>query len=369
MVLSLSMVNGFEGEITEKAVGFQGHIQVRSLDLNTSKELTPFEKMDSFENWVKRQENIKSIYPTIYKHGIAKSNMTNEGLIFKGVGKSFNSDFFEKNILYGRFPKYSDTSDNLSCIISINTAKTLSLDTGKHLDVFFIHEGKVRRRRFDIVGIYSTGFEERDEKLVICDLSVLQRILSNDYRYISAYEIVVPNLSQAESISQFIDERIDYSKTAVSIISDNTVLFQWLKVVHSNIYLILILVLLVASINMATTTLILILDRSQFIGILKTLGLENKEIIKLFLRHGLLVNFIGFSIGAILSLLVIIVQNKFQLLTLDSSIYYMSYIPMKLHLSYFLQIFSLLMGSSFFTLLLPVRVISSLRPSKVLRFS
>ena len=138
---------------------------------------------------------------------------------------------------------------------------------------------------------------------------------------------------------------------------------------HSNIYLILILVLLVASINMATTTLILILDRSQFIGILKTLGLENKEIIKLFFRHGLLVNFIGFSIGAILSLLVIIVQNKFQLLTLDSSIYYMSYIPMKLHLSYFLQIFTLLMGSSFFTLLLPVRLISSLRPSKVLRFS
>ena len=91
---------------------------------------------------------------------------------------------------------------------------------------------------------------------------------------------------------------------------------------------------------MATTTLILILDRSQFIGILKTLGLENKEIIKLFLRHGLLVNFIGFSIGAILSLLVIIVQNKFQLLTLDSSIYYMSYIPMKLNLSYFLQIFT-----------------------------
>lgn len=369
MTLSLSLVNGFEDEITKKIIGFQGHIQVRNLDLNASKEFTPFERLKEFEQWLVEHPEIISVEPTIYKHGIAKSSTSNEGLIFKGLSHLPKSSFFEENLLYGSFPKYSDTLDNYNCVLSKTSANRLSLDTGDRLDVFFIHEGKVRQRKFLISGIYTTGFEERDQNLALCDLRILQRLYSGDFNLVGTYEIAIRDEANIEKVCQEVDDQLDHSKTAISIVESNAMLFQWLKIVHSNIFLILGLVLLVSTINMATTSLILILDRTMFIGILKTLGLGNYSLNTLFLRHGLALTSMGFGIGSLISLIVILIQKHYKLIPLDSKIYYMSYVPVKLDGFYFLEIFILLIASSFLSLILPARLISRIHPSKALRFS
>lgn len=368
MVISVGIVQGFKDEISGKVIGFDGHLQIRNLDLNMSNELRLIEGDQEFVQRLRADDDISSITPFCSKAGILSTETDIEGLLFKGVPGDYDWSFFEKHLVSGSLPEYTDTADSYDILIAQRVARSLKLDVGEKLLVYFLHEGKVRRRQMVISGIYKTGLAEFDRTICMAHIRTIQRIYTVDYSMVSGFEARVTDPERLPEIVQYVDQQIGLRLRAQSIDRIHSVLFQWLEIVDSNAVIIIVLMLLVAMVNMITAFLILVIERTRMIGVLKALGANNWQVVRIFIYKGMGMIIPGMLIGNVIAFALVNLQQRYGIFRLDEEIYYMSEVPISVGSTEFLwlNVGTFVMCTAI--LLIPGLLVRRVSPVRAIRF-
>lgn len=369
MLLAVGIVHGFQNEVRNKVVGFDGHIHIRNLDLNQSRELKLIEANADFVKEIRENPDIKNISPFCIKAGIMNTPTEIEGMVFKGVPAGYDWSFIERSMKKGRLPNLNDTVDTYEFVLAQRVADKLHLDTGQNIEVFFIQDGKVRRRRMLLTGIYSTGLGEFDETICYTDIRVIQRIYTTDYSLVSGYEVTIYDLEKMEELTDWIDDKIGIKLRAENIESIHDVIFKWLEIVNSNAVIIIVLMTIVSVVNLITAFLILIVDRTRMIGVLKSLGANNWQVVKVFLIKGLSMVVPGLLIGNALGLGLAYMQLKTGIFTLPEETYYMSVVPVEITWETILYLNAGTLLVSMLMMLIPGLMVRVITPVKAIRFN
>jgi lipoprotein-releasing system permease protein len=375
MILSVAIVTGFKSEIRNKMIGFGSHIQIINHDTNTSYETVPIDKNQPFIGDLRREEGIKHVQMFGIKAGILKTRENWEGAVLKGVGPDFDWSFFSQNMKKGDRIAVTDSSKTNDIVVSNYIASILKLDTGDFVGMFFV-EDPPRMRRFKVAGIYDTGLEEFDKKFILGDIKHIQSLNNWSESQISGYEVIINDFNQIGQIASTIRNNYTYplfsdgSKLRVQTITQkHPQIFDWLNVTDINVWVILILVILVAGINMISGLLIIILERTSMIGLFKALGSRNWSVRKIFLYLSSFLVGKGLLWGNLIGIAICILQNQFGIIKLDPATYYIDVVPINLKI---LHIILLNIGTMIVTMLmltLPSYIIAKISPVKTIRFN
>ncbi len=369
MLLSIGIVKGFQKEIKEKVIGFNGHVIIKNLDLNHSGELVLFPKSQSFLKKIKQLPYVKSIVPFCQKPGILRTATDAEGIQCKGVVPGYGSIFINKQITKGRGLENNDSTDLNEILISETTANRLKLDTGQRVELYFIHEGQIRRRKPKICGIYNTGINEIDKNWVLADIRMIQRIYTQGYDSINGFEVYLSSLDNLKDKTKAIDEELGTSLTAQSVNETYFQIFQWLSLLDMNVLVIIFLMVIVSVVNMMTALLVLIIDRTPMIGLLKAMGSRNKLIRQLFLYNGAKYLFRGLILGNIIGLGLGFIQNQWGLIKLNEQTYYLNKVPFFISLQDILMINGLTFVVCILLLTIPAMYVARIQPVKAIGFN
>lgn len=369
MILSLAIVKGFKSEIREKVRGFSGDIQILKNDLNYSLENSAFSMQAATLQQLRQHQSLAFVQPFATKPAIIKVNDEVEGVVLKGVGSDYNWAYLKPILIAGRPIDFSDQqASQKQIIISQHTARKLNLKVGDDFLMYFVQE-PLRKRKFEIVGIYNLGVEEVDNTYLIGDINLIRRLNNWSADEVGGYEIRVRDFDRLEELTAQVHEELDLGLKAFSIKELYPVIFQWLSLLDVNTQVIFILMLAVALINMISALLIMILERTQFIGLLKALGSSNWSIRKIFLYQAVYLIGIGLFVGNILGIGLALIQHYTHVVKLDEASYYMNFVPIELHFSdvLWLNLGTLLV--CLLVLILPSMLVSRIVPVKALRFN
>ncbi|MBS3807792.1 MAG: ABC transporter permease [Bacteroidales bacterium] len=375
MIVSVAIVTGFKSEIRNKIIGFGSHIQIVNYDANTSFETKPISQDQNFYPGLDSIAGIKHIQPFAIKAGILKTRDNIQGAVLKGVGPNFDWSFFRENITRGSAFQVSDTATTDQIVLSRYMANLLELDTADYVGMYFV-EDPPRMRRFQVAGIYNTGLQELDKQFIIGDIKHVQRLNNWDPNQISGFEVLIEKFDQIPAAASMIRNNYTYkvspdgSKLKVIPITDKyPQIFDWLEVTDINVWVILILMIAVAGFNMISGLLILILERTNMIGLFKAMGSRNWNIRKIFLYlSGFLIGK-GMIWGNIIGIALCLIQQQFGLIRLDPSNYMLTDVPINLKI---LHILLLNVGSLLVTVLMlviPSYVVAKISPIKTIRFN
>jgi lipoprotein-releasing system permease protein len=368
MILAVSIVTGFKTQIRDKVIGFGSHIQIHHYDTHNYFEPNPINKNQDFLPKLKQNPEINHIQMYAIKPGIIKTKEEIEGVLVKGVGPEFKWDFFRDKLTAGEIPVITDTAISSNVVISQGLATKLKLNAGDDLIMYFIQH-PARMRKFSISGIYQTGLEEFDKLYVIADIQHVQRLNDWDENFISGFEIFINDYNKLDEVADFVSLETEFDLNAQTIRELHPQIFDWLDLQDVNVKIILILMILVAGINMIATLLVLILERTNTIGIFKSLGMQNFSIQKIFLYKAAYIIGNGILWGNFFGLLLCFVQLKFEVFKLDEANYYISSVPINLDV---LSILAINIGTlviCILMLLIPSYIISRIDPVKAIRFS
>jgi len=368
MIIAVAVVTGFKKQIRDKVIGFNGHIQISNFDLNTSYETSPLavEKID--KKAILNLPNVKHIQKFAIKAGIVKTKDQIEGVVLKGVSNDYDWTFFKEKIQEGRILELNDTATSNEVIISRTLASRLKLNLGDQVVMYFIQQPP-RMRKFNIVGIYQTGLEELDKTYILGDIAHIQKLNNWDENQVSGFEILLFDSDILDDTKELIFDEVDLDINVKTIRELMPQIFDWLDLQDMNEIIILVLMLMVATINMITALLILILEKTRMIGLLKALGMNNKSIQLIFLNKAAFLIGKGLLFGNILGLGLCFIQLKFGIFTLDESSYYLKFVPVNLNI---VSIILLNIGTfavCMLMLLIPARIISKISPVKAIRFN
>ncbi len=368
MILSVAIVKGFKTEIREKVRGFSGDIQISKLNLNSSYENTPFSMSDEDRSKISTTEGIAFIQPFATKPGIINAGDQAEGVVLKGLDKSYNSQYFEDILVDGKFIDFSDpTKSKSQILISKFIADRLNLKVGDDFLMYFI-ENSLRKRKFEIVGIYNLGVEEVDEVFVIGDINLIRSLNNWSADQVGGYELRVDNFEELDQIEARVYDDLGVDLKSYTIKQYYPAIFEWLSLLDVNTQVILILMIAVAVINMISALLIMILERTNMIGILKALGSSNWEIRKIFLYNASYLIGIGLLSGNVLGIGLGLFQLNTHFFTLDQASYYMSFVPVQLDVQDILLLNAGTLVISLLVLLIPSLLVSRISPLKAIRF-
>ena len=374
MLVAISIVTGFKEEIRNKVIGFGSHIQILNYDSNVSFETNPIDASPVFLPRIKNINGVKHIQVFGLKAGIVKTQNDIQGLVLKGVGQDYDWSFFDKSMLEGNsFRIKNDTVSN-SIVISSFLAKKLKLKTGDSFQMWFIQDTP-RFRKFIISGIYETSLQEFDKTFAIMDLRHIQRLSGWEENQVSGLEMMVSDFKEIDQITTKVNEIVSTSffgdgsrLKVINIVEKYPQIFDWLNLQDINVMIIIILMLLVAGINMISGLLIIILDRTNMIGILKALGTTNRSIRNIFLYQSAYLITKGLLWGNILGISLCLLQKYFGIIHLDPTSYYLSTVPVNIN---FINIFLLNAGTVIAILtflILPSMLISRISPAESIRF-
>ncbi len=367
MLIAIAVVKGFQGEIKEKIIGFGSHIQISKFRLNQSFENEPIALSKNSIDEIRAIDHVNHIQAFANKPGILKTGDAIEGVVLKGIGSNFNWDFFTNKLTKGRPINWTDSSTSDEIIISRSLADKMVLDTGDQVVVYFVQK-PTRARKFSISGIYNTGLEDVDDVFILADIRHVRKLNNWKEKQVGGYEVLLGSLQQTSPVIEQIHESIPASLQAQSIKSIFPQIFDWLGLLNFNVEIILILMAMVASINMVTALLIMILERTRMIGILKAMGAKNSSVMKVFIYNASFLIALGLLLGNILGLSLIWVQDTFEVITLNETSYYLSAVPIYYKWGLFLLVN---LGSFLFctlVMILPAILVNTIRPVKALRF-
>lgn len=393
MILATSILDGFKREISTKVYGFWGHIHITDTNINRSLEQIPISKTSPFLKDIldiesvqyEKPQRILGIYETGrmltksthggVKHmqpfalspGIITTKKDFGGIILKGVDEKFNWSYKEDLIQKGE-PLQLDVDASADIVISKVTARKMELDIDDKIIVSFIINGKQRKKRFQVSGIYNTGLEEYDDRFAYVDLRVVQDMLGWTSDQVSGIEIQLDDVEDAEIIDQYIYDIVPIEYYTETIRRKFPSIFEWLKLQDINMVLILVLMIIVSVINMITALLILILERTNMIGTLKALGTGNFEIRKIFIVQAAYIISIGLIIGNILGVGLALLQQHFHIIKLDEASYYLSYAPILLNPLKVIGLNILCFAIIVIFLFIPSYIITKISPIKALSF-
>lgn len=366
IILSVAILNGFKREIIEKQRGFFGDIVVIKNDLSASYENTPIQLSPEDLKQLKALPSVKDITPFATKAGIMNVSGEVEGVLLKGIDHSYNQQYLQKNIIKGDTLDFS-SDGNTQLLISEYLANRLQLDVGDKFIMYFIQE-PIRRRPFTIRGIYTTHSEELDKTYVIGSLDLVRRLNDLGEHEVGAYQIRLNAFESLESSTRQINNILPIELDATNIIEQMPDIFNWLNMLDMNDDIIFALMVIVAVINMVSSLLISILERSSMIGILKALGYPNAGIRQVFLYGSMYLIGIGLLIGNFVAISLYFFQTQTHFFELDPYTYYIPYVP--LHIAWYdvLSLNVALIAIGLLTLFIPAMLISRISPIKTIQF-
>jgi len=368
MIIAVAVVVGYKQQISDKVIGFGGHLEIHATGTTGNFDYILFNDSEALVNSIKKNQSVTSIASVLTKPGIIKANEELEGIVFKGVSGTYDFTFFKNNLLKGRVPNTKDSASKREIMISQILAKKMKIDTGVVVKIFFINE-PIRVIPCKVTGIYETGLEENDMVFVVGSLREMQRIFASKESKITNYEIVTQNFETITPTTKAINRILPQELNAESMTQLNPQIFDWLKYLDQNITIILGLMIVVACINMITALLILIIERTNMIGVMKALGSHNKLIKNIFLNHAFYILILGLIVGNILGIGLCAIQQYFKVITLPRETYYLSFVPIAINWCYIAVINIGTIFLCMLALLLPVRMITKIDPVKAIKFN
>jgi lipoprotein-releasing system permease protein len=367
MIIAVAIVKGYQYEIRNKISGFSTHIQITRMDMNNSFETSPLVSDSIMEHLIQGQEGVQHIQKIAIKAGIIKTNDEFEGIVLKGVDKKYDWNFIREYIQEGSVLSLTDSVTSNEIILSQKTVDKLKLKLGDPVVIYFIQDPP-RARKFKLAGIYKTGFDEMDMLYAFADIRHVQKLNNWNSSEISGYEIMINDYNRLDEIADNLINFISYKMNIRTIRQIQPQLFDWLNLLDLNVIIIIILMILVACINMSTALLILIVERSNMIGVLKALGTRNATVGKLFLYMASYLMLGGVLIGDIVGIGLCWSQKQFAWFKLSQEAYYLSEIPIRLELT---DIVAINIGAflvCLLVLIIPSRFVLRITPVKAIRF-
>jgi len=371
ILIAMACSKGLQNEIRNKTSAFNGHILITLFENNESQvSILPFENSQEIKNKIEAHNNFDRMHAIALKAGMLKANDDFEGILLKGVDSGFKWTSIEGFLTQGDFPAYGSNSSN-EILMSEVIANRLNLKVGDTVDAFFqnnLNEGLPKRRKFKIVGLFFSGFPDIDENLVYADLRQVQRLNQWNENQIGGYEVFVKSFSQVSQTSNQLYAGLPSELNSISISDRFSSIFQWITLFDFNVLIILIVMLLVGVINMATALLVLILERSRMVGLLKAIGAPDSMIQKIFMYNGIVIMSKGMFYGNLIGFTFYYSQLQWGWISLDPATYFVSVAPVSI--AWFEALFLNLIFLGLATLLLwiPSKIVLKISPSQVLRF-
>lgn len=375
MIITVSVVMGFKHTIRDKVVGFGCHIQVANFLAMQSTDNYPICIDDSTMRAMSRIDGISHVQRYAVAQGILKTDDDFLGIAFKGVAKEYEWDFIRDHLVAGSIPQFSDTASTNAILISTNTASTLKLKQGDRIYGYFVGTQGVRTRRFTVAGIYETNMSQFDNTLCFTDLYTTCKVNGWKEGQCSGAELTVSDFTRLDATAQNVVEKVNrhtdrYGDTMVSqtIYDAYPQIFSWLSLLDINVWIILVLMICVAGFTMISGLLIIILERTQMIGLLKALGAQTKSIRYTFLWFAVFIVGQGMLWGNILGIGLVVLQQKTGFVTLDPANYYVSEAPMELNIPLIVALNAATLLVTMVVLLIPTVLISRIHPARSMRY-
>ncbi|NLV19116.1 MAG: ABC transporter permease [Bacteroidetes bacterium] len=374
MILAVAILTGFKKEIREKVVGFGSNIQIVNFDSNISFETVPIHEGQEFIPKIKNLPGVKHVQVFATKAGIIKTDEDIQGVVLKGIGSDFDWKYFSSNLVDGEIFTVSDTVRSDQVIISRQISDMLLLRTGDSFAMHFIQDPP-RMRKFTVSGIYETSLEEFDKMYVFCDIHHIKRLNGWDDDQISGFEIYIENFNELEEMTATVRDAIGYrilpdeDRFKVTNIREKfPQIFDWLGFQDLNVIIIITLMLIVAGFNMISGLLILILEKTNMIGILKAIGSDDTTIRRVFIYQAAYLIGKGLIWGNLIGIGLALLQLKTGLVSLDPSSYYIKTVPVNLELFHIILLNAGTMAAIIIMLLVPSKLISRISPVKAIKY-
>jgi lipoprotein-releasing system permease protein len=374
MILAVSILTGFKQQIRDKVAGFAAHIQVVNFDANMSYETVPISSNQPFVAKIKDHPGIRNIQVFATKAGIIKTEDNIQGVVLKGIGSDYDWSFFESNIVEGEVVTVTDSARTNDVLISKKVADMLGLKLGDAFSMFFVQDPP-RMRKFTIRGIYETSLEEFDKTYLFCDIDHIRRLNGWQPDQVSGFEIFINNFDDLEEMTYVVRDAIGYKIAedeeqlkVTNIRGRYPQIFDWLGFQDTNVIIILVLMILVAGFNMISGLLILILEKTNMIGVLKAMGSGNKLIRNVFLYQAAWLTAKGLFWGNIIGIGLALLQLKTEMISLDPASYYLKSVPVNLDPVHIILLNAGTMAAIILMLLIPSQLIARITPVKAIRY-
>lgn len=375
MIVSVSVVLGFKHTIRNKVIGFGSHITVADFMSLQNSELYPITINDSLLKALYKIQGVKHVQRFAYTQGILKTDDDFLGVTLKGVGPEFDSTFIHNNMVAGSFPKFSDNSNQQKIILSKTIADKLKMKVGQKIFAYFVNEQGVRTRKFTVCGIYETNLKQFDSQICMTDLYTVNKLNGWEPDQYSGAELEVKDFNlldnTAFNVLGHVKNKVDkYGSTysSATVIEQNPQIFSWLDLMDLNVWIILALMISVAGVTMISGLLIIILERTQMIGLMKAIGARNRQIRHVFLWFATFIIGKGLIIGNVVGIGLILLQQYTGLFKLDPQTYYVSTVPVEINIPLIIALNLSTLLICVFVLIAPSYFISHINPAKSMHY-
>ncbi|PJI27400.1 ABC transporter permease [Prevotella intermedia] len=375
MIVSVCVVLGFKHTIRDKVVGFGSHITVANFNSFQRSENYPIVVNDSVKRALMETQGVHHVQRYAYTQGILKTDDDFLGVMLKGVGSDFDSTFIHQNMVAGSIPAFSDVKSQQKILLSKAIAEKLDLKVGDRIYAYFVNEQGVRTRRFTISGIYETNLKQFDSQICFTDLYTTNKLNGWQPEQCSGAEVQVNDFEQLDAVALNIlnkvkgkTDRYGDSYSTATIMEQNPQIFSWLDLMDLNVWIILALMVSVAGVTMISGLLIIILERTQMIGIMKAMGTKNAQIRHIFLWFATFIIGKGLLWGNLVGLGLVFLQKYTGLVTLDPKTYYVSTVPVELNVLLILALNLATLLICVFVLIVPSYLISHIHPAKTMYY-
>ncbi len=372
MILTFALTNGFQTTISNKVFSFWGHMRVQHIEPNkvSIAEEMPIDKNDTVERLIREEKEVKSVQPFATKNAILKTSESVEGVLFKGVEGGYDFSNLNDFLKAGKWPIFPDSGYSNQIALSEYSANQLKLKLNDQLIVYFIQPdgASPRPRKLTVSGLYRSGIEEYDRLIAFCDIRLIQRL--NDWKpdQIGGYEIFLKDYKNMDTVNETIFYKLPQGWNSQSVKELYPNIFDWLNLQNQTIAIVIIIMIIVAILNLVTCLIILVLERTRMVGILKALGLPDLSIQRIFLLHGAIITVGGIIIGNLIALIFAWLQERYGFIKLPEESYYISTAVVSLEWWHLLVVDAGTFIVCFLTLLVPTLIIRNIQPVRAIQF-
>ena len=374
MLVSVSIVLGFQKEVQDKVLGFGAHIKVMNYKSIGQQEFSPIVIDDTITSKLQAIPNVASVARFCIKPGMLKTDANFKGIAIQGIGQDYDQSFISSHLVKGEIPEFTDSVSSGKLVISQAMAREMQVDTGQEIYAYFF-EKTVRARKFTVAGIYQTNLTDFDKNFAYTDLCTIHRLLGWDSQQYAGAEIRLKDFERLDETLIDVIGEVNHKQDAygnyyssLTIRQEHPQIFGWLQLLDMDIVVILILMICISTFTAVSGLLIIILERTNFIGIMKALGARNKQVRHVFLNYALLIILRGIILGNLLAFALIYLQKQFGLITLDPEVYYVEAVPVLVNWWWVLAIDLGTLVVSALAMIVPSFVVSNITPAKSIRF-
>jgi lipoprotein-releasing system permease protein len=370
MIVTLAMVNGFQQTVSQKVFSFWGHLRVQHFEpskVSIAEEI-PIEQNDSIVKMLKTSAEVATVQSFATKSAILKTNESIEGILFKGVDTGYNFAQLQRFLQEGRWIKFTDSGYSNEIVLSVYTAKQLNLKLNDDVFIYFIQPDGAppRPRKLKLAGLYKTGIEEYDKSIALGDLKLIRRLNDWQPNEIGGYEIFLKDYRQMDTVNASLELPGVWNSKTIKEIYPN--IFDWLGIHDKTRNLVLTIMIIIAILNLISCLVILVLERTRMVGVLKAIGSPDWTIQKIFLYHSTIITLLGIVLGLALGLGLLWLQETTGFIRLDEDAYYMTTAPVKIIWWQVGAVCGATLGICFLVLLIPSFIIRNIRPLKAITF-